>query len=137
MQSNSMTVLSRYAATDDTIDGYRIPAGAIVGWSATALYNDTRFWNQPERFDPSRFVSGKTERYAFPLFSFGQHRCLGMNYAYLEGIQVLAAVLQRFQLTLDPRHTVAQQHNFGAARIKGGLPVTLRRVQRGSAEQSD
>ncbi|WP_264033568.1 cytochrome P450 [Mycolicibacillus koreensis] len=127
MQSNSMTVLSRRAAEDDVIDGYRIPAGAIVGWSATALYNDERFWTQPERFDPNRFLSGDVERYAFPLFSFGQRRCLGINFAYLEGVQVMAAVLQRFDVSLDPQHTVTRQHNFGAARVKGGLPVTLRR----------
>ncbi|SHX52869.1 Putative cytochrome P450 [Mycobacteroides abscessus subsp. bolletii] len=126
-QGNSMTAMSRKAVADDVIDGYRIPEGTIVGWSAPALYKDRRFWREPDRFDPSRFLGDEVQRYAFPLFSFGPHRCLGVNFAYIQGVQIVAAVLQRYRYKTvagyEPRH----QHNFGAARLKGGLPVTLER----------
>jgi len=127
LQANSMTVMARQAVEDDVIGGYLVPRGAIVGWSASALYRDQRFWRDPDRFNPGRFFSDDVNRYAFPLFSYGQHRCLGVNYAYIEGVQVLTAALQRFDITARAGYAPRHQHNFGAARLKGGWPVTLRR----------
>ncbi|EEC08721.1 cytochrome P-450 IIC5, putative [Ixodes scapularis] len=49
--------LPREVAEDVVLNGYLIPKGTIVVANNWATHNDPRYWKNPERFDPSRFLT--------------------------------------------------------------------------------
>ena len=64
-----------------------------------------RFFEEPERFNPERFSAGWEERiprYAFLPFGGGPRVCIGNGFAMMEARLILATVVQRCQLSLEP-----------------------------------
>lgn len=86
----------RTAIEDDEVGGYFIPRGSQVIITQYALQRDPRFWNEPERFNPDRFLTDKINRNTFLPFSIGPRKCMGTRMAYIEGTLVLGAILQRY-----------------------------------------
>ena len=41
---------------DVTIDGYTIPEGTVVAANLYSIHRDPRYWKNPEKFDPLRFL---------------------------------------------------------------------------------
>ena len=96
--------IGRQARHDDTLCGYRIPAGAAVVISPWAVHRSPKIWSDPETFDPRRFDVPDGEfpgghRYAWFPFGAGPHTCVGMQLALLEAPIVLATILQAFRVT--------------------------------------
>ncbi|MET8798051.1 cytochrome P450 [Nocardia sp. NPDC004568] len=87
---------------------FRIPAGAEVVYSSTALHRDPAIYPDPMRFDPDRWTAEKAhpQRLTFIPFGMGRHQCLGYQFARTEASIVVAAVASRWHLLPDPRHTV-------------------------------
>lgn len=93
---------SRAAVTDDVVDGYSIPAGALVLVSPWATHRHPDFWTEPERFDPDRFsASAETaqHRYAWFPFGGGPRACIGGHLSMLEMVIVTAAITRAYQLS--------------------------------------
>jgi cytochrome P450 len=93
--------MARVANEDGIVHGHAIPRGACVLLSAWFTQRDARFWEEPERFNPARFIgraAGAQPRYAYFPFGGGRHQCLGMHFATLEGVQILAQLAQRFEI---------------------------------------
>ncbi len=101
-------LIAREAAEDDEIAGYRVKAGNQVFFSAYVTHRDPRFFDNPEGFDPEHFAPEKAKArhlYAYYPFGAGQRKCIGAGFATLEMQLVLATVLQRCRLTLEPGFT--------------------------------
>jgi cytochrome P450 len=77
-----------------------LPPGALAWVSPYATHRDPRFWPDPERFDPLRFLPGRepAPRYAWFPFGGGAHHCIGHHFAVLEAELALACVLTRYTL---------------------------------------
>ncbi len=96
--------LGRRAAVDTELGGYAVPAGALVLVVPWATHRDPRFWPDPERFDPARFV-GEQRRppFAYLPFSGGRRACIGRHLAMLESTILVRALLRSYRLeSLDP-----------------------------------
>jgi len=101
--------IPREASEQDEIDGVLIPKGATALIAVYFLHRHPEFWNEPERFDPDRWLEARDEpRHAFAYlpFGLGGRRCVGEDFALLELRAVLARVLQRFHVEIDPAHPV-------------------------------
>jgi cytochrome P450 len=101
-------VVARTAAEDYTMrTGERIPKGAHLILSQMVVHHDERWWPEPARFDPERFTAeAKASRPRFAYFPFGggARYCIGEGFAWMEGVLMLATVLQGWKLRLpDPR----------------------------------
>jgi len=87
------------------LGGYTIPGGTTVAPMQWTIHRDDRFWSDPERFDPGRFA-GEDDRPRFAYFPFGggPRRCIGKQFALVEGKLILATLVQRYHLELvsDP-----------------------------------
>ncbi len=97
--------IGRQAIQPCTIDGFTIPAGATVLMSQWVVHRDPRFFEEPERFYPSRWADGlarRLPRYAYFPFGGGQRLCIGNNFALMELSLVLATIAQRFRFTRPP-----------------------------------
>jgi len=121
-------VNAREATVDDEIGGFPIPAGTTVAFSGHTLHRDPRWWREPERFDPSRFLDDEINTYAFLPFGVGPRRCLGMRMAYMVGLWTLASAFQRYRFEVPPGWEPQPKFVFSSV-VKGGVPVTIHRRQ--------
>lgn len=48
--------LDRVASCDVTVGGIEIPKGMAVVVPVSALHSDPRFWSNPDKYDPERYV---------------------------------------------------------------------------------
>jgi cytochrome P450 len=94
---------ARTPIKDDTVAGYTVPAGAIVLLSPYVTHRHPAVWESPELFDPDRFAPARaaTRRtWAHFPFDGGPRRCIGSAFATTEMQLIVAAVAQRYRLTL-------------------------------------
>jgi len=92
--------MMREAQNEAEIDGYPIPAKAVVLVSAYSTHRHKDFWDCPDEFDPDRFSPKRAKgrhRFAFFPFAGGRHHCLGHAFAMIEGQLVLAQLAQSFR----------------------------------------
>ena len=101
--------VAREAARDVQIAGYKIPARSNVVMSQWIMHRDQRYFADPHRFEPSRWLNGSTQRlprYAYFPFGGGPRLCIGASFAMMEATLVLATIAQRFSFRLLPGHVV-------------------------------
>ena len=94
------------------------------------LHRDPRFFEDPLRFDPDRFLperEAQIPRYAYLPFSSGSRVCIGNHFALAEGQIILNTIARRFEMNLVSRRPVKFQPLI-TLRPKGGIEVRLRRV---------
>ena len=122
-------ISSRRALEDDVICGLKVPRGAFVNVMPWVLHRHRGLWDDPEHFDPDRFMSergGERHRFAYLPFSAGPRVCIGQGLAVNELMMILALLAQRFRLRLAPQTKVSLQYNI-TLRPRGGLPMILER----------
>ncbi|MEA2531097.1 MAG: hypothetical protein QOG89_2741 [Thermomicrobiales bacterium] len=122
-------VFARIAARSTTIGGYRIPKGRRIVVSPWALQRDPRFFVDPDRFDPDRWLSDRAPRppkYAFPPFGGGPRSCVGAGFAMLEGVLLLATIGQHLRFVPVPDHPVTL-HPAVTLRPRFGIKATVQR----------
>ena len=93
-------VVTRTAAQAIRLNGHEIPVGTVVGVVIQAVHNSAKYWPEPERYRPERFLPGAPiQPCTFLPFIEGPRNCLGQHLALLEGRVVLAKLIQRFTFT--------------------------------------
>ncbi len=90
---------------------FAIAKGQIVLLSQWVVHHDVRWWPEPTKFDPSRWLDNATNearpRYAYFPFAGGPRGCIGESFAWLEMILVVATIVQRWQLHPESPRDVA------------------------------
>jgi cytochrome P450 len=122
---------ARMPVADDTVAGYTIPADAIVLLSPYVTHRDPGVWEAPEAFDPERFTRAHAAtRPAFAYFPFGggPRHCIGSTLATTEMQLVVAAVAQRYRLTLTPGVSVVPTAGL-TLRPSPAVPCQLHRLR--------
>jgi cytochrome P450 len=96
-------IISRSAVAEDSLSGRRITKDSIVFMSPYLIHRHPEFWENPEGFDPTRFLPGKeAERhpYAYVPFGAGPRKCIGLAFAMMEMKILLAMMVQSFNFYL-------------------------------------
>lgn len=94
-------IITRAALRDFRLGEHDIPAGTILYVPIYAVHRHTALWEEPERFDPSRFEPEKVKerhRYAYMPFGAGPRVCIGNAFAMMEAVAILAVILQTIHL---------------------------------------
>lgn len=102
--------VARTAVNDFELDGYKIPSGANIVMSQWIMHRDSRFFPDPDKFDPDRWdtpACHNLPRFAYFPFGGGPRQCIGASFAVTEVLLVLAAVVRRFQLVPVDHQPVA------------------------------
>ncbi len=86
-----------------TIGGWDLPAGATVGPSILIAHSRADSHAEPERFDPTRFLGQNPPGNTWIPFGGGVRRCIGAGFSLMEGVAVLRAILERFDVTAPGR----------------------------------
>ncbi|MFC6728480.1 cytochrome P450 [Natronoarchaeum mannanilyticum] len=90
---------------------YEIPGGEQVLLSVWSIHRDSRFYDEPLAFDPSRWedTSPRERGYEFVPFGAGPRICIGRHFARLEMKATLAAIGRRYRLDADDEIDVTPQ----------------------------
>ncbi len=121
--------IGRRALNEFEAGGFTVPAGSVVLMSQYIMHRDPRFFPDPERFDPERWTpEAQTERPKFSYFPFGggARVCIGEQFAWMEGILLIAAIAQQWRMQLVPGHVVDLQPLI-TLRPRYGMRMTLER----------
>lgn len=127
--------LGRLALEDFELGGYVVPKKSLVLMSQYVMHRDPRYFAEPLRFDPERWTpEARESRPQFSYFPFGggPRRCIGEGFAWMEGVLLIAAIAQQWQMRLVPNHAVALKPVI-TLRPKHGMRMTLTRRQTAGA----
>ncbi|MFM5916437.1 MAG: cytochrome P450 [Novosphingobium sp.] len=119
--------LPRRALKDFTFGGYTIPAGTQVGISPAAVHMMEEYWDEPARFDPMRFTPeqvAQRHKYAWVPFGGGAHMCLGLHFAYMQIKILMAQMLTRYRISVEPGYEPKWQA-WPIPKPKDGLKIRL------------
>jgi cytochrome P450 len=121
--------VGRRAINDFEAGGYHIPARSMVLMSQYIMHRDSRFYPDPDRFDPERWrpdAAAARPKFSYFPFGGGTRICIGEQFAWMEGILILATIGQKWRLSylgtsppeIEPRITL---------RPAGALPMKVER----------
>jgi cytochrome P450 len=122
-------VVGRMALVDYPVGDYVVPAGAGILASQWVMHHDPRYYPDPYRFDPERWTpEAEASRPKFSYFPFGggPRMCIGEQFAWTEGILMLATLARRWQLRLVAERPV-ELRPLITLRPRDGVPMTLQR----------
>jgi len=123
-------IFAREATERMELGGYEIPKGSIVYAFSYVTHRDPRWFPDPERFDPERFL-GENEKklspFAYFPFGAGPRTCIGAHFALTEMALAAAILLRRFEFSLRPGDGPPEPLTLVSLRPKGGLSLVLRR----------
>jgi cytochrome P450 len=109
--------------------GYTIPKRSVVLMSQYIVHRLPKYFPDPERFDPERWIpeaqSGRPKFSYFP-FGGGARVCIGEQFAWMEGVLLLAALARKWRMRLVPGHSVEVQPLI-TLRPRHGMQMTLER----------
>ena len=111
--------IARTAAEDYEWRGFPVPRGSILLAPQWVVHRDARFYPEPDRFRPERFVNGSREsrpKFSYFPFAAGSRQCIGEGLAWMEGVLILATIARDWTLAplpgapatlrLDPKVTL-------------------------------
>ena len=102
--------IGRMALEAHEASGIKIPKGSLILMSQYVVQRDSRWYPEPQKFDPTRWVESEKEkrpRFSYFPFGGGPRLCIGEGFAWLEGVLVLATIAQRWRLEMSPEQRVA------------------------------
>lgn len=119
--------ITRKAVEPVTIGGYPVPAGAGVLASQWVAHRDPRFFEEPLAFRPERWTEdfeARLPKLAYFPFGGGPRTCIGMGFAWMEGVLLLATLGRRWSTRLVPGERVEPWPRI-TLRPKCGVRVRL------------
>ncbi|PQB05151.1 cytochrome P450 [Aureitalea marina] len=94
-------ITDRENLEDDEVAGFSIRRDTLIGVSFYELHRNPDYWDDPERFEPKRFLDGLPAKSAEAYFPFGAgpRMCIGMGFAISEMLLVVTAIVLKFRLS--------------------------------------
>jgi cytochrome P450 len=120
---------TRQARADSKIMGYDIPGGTVMIISPYLVHRNTRFWNDPDTFEPARFASVAAQerpKFSYIPFGAGPRACIAANFAFMEALTIIAMTARRYRFRLLDAKPLEFEVNI-TLRPKHGLPVEVTR----------
>ena len=98
-------VFLRQAAVDVEIGGYQVGRKSLIFLSSYHTQRDERWFPEPERFDPERFLPDREDEwptFAYFPFGAGPRVCIGREFAMNELALIAATLLKDWQVEIAP-----------------------------------
>ncbi|KAJ4825002.1 hypothetical protein Tsubulata_028180 [Turnera subulata] len=122
-------LIGREAGVDLKIGGYDIPAKTKVVVNEWAIARDPRYWDEPDRFSPERFLDSGIDfrgtSFEYLPFGAGRRMCVGISHSMAVIERTLANLLWQFDWKLptgmEPKDLDMTDATGFAARRKNDL----------------
>lgn len=115
---------ARIAQRPVEIAGFSLPRKGRVYMPFFLMHHDARYFPEPRRFRPERWLAGEPPPYTYLPFSAGPHMCIGMSFAMQTLVVAIARVMQRFRLSLAPGARIDRRVTVTLA-PRRGLPMRI------------
>ncbi|WCJ35337.1 cytochrome P450 family 82 subfamily C polypeptide 4 [Euphorbia peplus] len=112
-------IIPREFMEDCTVAGYQVPAGTRLLVNVWKIQRDPRFWENPSRFEPERFmrknegVDVRGQHFELIPFGAGRRSCPGASFALHALHLTLARLLQAFDLANSKEEPVDMSEGSG------------------------
>jgi cytochrome P450 len=123
----------REPLTEVTLGGQNLRPGEWVYIAPWGTQRDPRFFPNPLKFDPGRFLPdriGEIPQYGYIPFGGGPHICIGLNFAMMEMVLIVQTILQQFEVQMSEGAPEAIPEPLIAIRPRGGVRLTIKRRSR-------
>jgi cytochrome P450 len=120
-------LITRSALGADVVGTREIPAKSLVILSPWLLHRHPDVWPDAEAFRPARFLEGEADRTSFIPFGAGLRQCIGKDFAYVEGVLMLASIAGRYELSYPDGGRRPRAEPLVTVRPVGGLPMRVAR----------
>jgi cytochrome P450 len=120
-------VISRMPIADTVLGGKPIKARSQVVIPIYAIHRHRKLWSDPDRFDPDRFLPEREKaipRAQYMPFGAGPRICIGMSFALVEAVALLATFVRAARFDWDGRH-LPEPISRVTLRPKGGMPLMV------------
>ncbi|CAO4379507.1 unnamed protein product [Caenorhabditis nigoni] len=120
--------LQRKLTNDLEIDGYTVPAGGNVTISPMVLHSNHLVFENPEKFDPDRFLPDEVSKrhpYDFMPFLAGPRNCIGQKFAQLNEKVMLCHIIRNFKIEPTLGYKETKQCLEVVTKPSKGIPVRL------------
>ena len=110
------------------IDGNVITKGTTVYVFVYGIHRDPKYFPEPEKFDPDRFLSeNQRDRHAhaYVPFAAGRRNCIGQRFAMMEMKIVLASLFRRYQMKSLKTIEEIQPSSDAILKPLNGIPVSV------------
>lgn len=94
-------ITDRQNVEDDTLGGYNIKKGTLIGVSFYELHRNVKYWENPDDFNPERFL-GEQKKQSMPYFypfGAGPRMCIGAGFAIYEMCLAIAHIVKNYKIT--------------------------------------
>lgn len=91
-------ITDRQNITDDTLVGYHIKKETLIGVSFYELHRNPKYWENPDDFNPERFLGEQKKQsmqYFYP-FGAGPRMCIGSGFAVYEMCLTISQIVKKY-----------------------------------------
>lgn len=118
-------LLVRSSAADGKLGGFAVRKGQSISLHIYAMHRHRALWENPDAFDPDRFLVERGNHPGFLPFGFGPRSCVAAQFALGEIVAVVARLLSEFEfVTTGAKPQVTLRVSTRSA---NGLNVVARR----------
>jgi cytochrome P450 len=128
--------LVRQAIAADRAGDVDLRAGSLLMIAPWVLHRHHALWNEPDAFDPSRFLpdAPPPSRFAFMPFGAGPRVCVGAQFAMTEAVLVLASLIRRFRVVRQDTQPILP---IGIVTTQPDHPALITLIPRSESEIAD
>lgn len=120
-----VAIIDRMANADIDLGPVKVEKGDLAFALVYIMHRHKLLWENPERFDPDRFSEERSEgrpRFQYMPFGAGPRICIGMKFAYMEAVAILATLVRALKFRPNPSHRVEPNIRI-TLRPEGGMPL--------------
>jgi cytochrome P450 len=120
-------VMTRVPTEATEIGGHPVAKGAHVVIPLWCIHRHKQLWEDPNRFDPTRFTPEREAAYPrtqFMPFGAGPRVCLGNAFAMTEATVILASLVRAARFDWDGRHNPEPVSRV-TLQPRGGMPLKV------------
>jgi cytochrome P450 len=131
--------ITRQATRETSLGGERIPELTRVILNVRTLHGSPRFFEEPARFAPERWLDGRPTptKFAYVAFGVGGRRCLGDTMAVAALTALLPALLRDWDLAFGRLRFTSKGRYQPAESVKVTVRALKQRPANGGRELAD
>ena len=120
-------VMTRQVVEPIELGGVTFQKDAMIVIPIFVIHRHRALWQRPDDFDPDRFHPDRTKGHArtqFMPFGFGPRICIGMAFAMIEGVVLLATMVRDTNFSAG-ENVAPEPVSRVTLKPRGGMPLTV------------
>ncbi|KRT86437.1 cytochrome P450, partial [Oryctes borbonicus] len=121
--------------TNDKAEPYTVQPGTPVVLPLSALHYDEKYFDEPHRFDPTRFLGENKrniEACTYMPFNEGPRACLGKRFGLVQSKMMLLKLISEYEFRLSPKTKTPIEYDVQSFLLaaKGGVWIDIHKRQK-------